>query len=481
MTKRLAAVSIAAFAGYAAVLIRNGVERFAHRLPNGRLGPSDLEGFHVARGILNLCFIIVLAAYVVWLLRSTEDSTSFRGLLKKALVFLALGFIAYPATTDIYGYLHFGAMGLRGVNPYLHAADSIPIPEMPLQSEWWQPSTYGPLTQLLFMISALPARVSPVLAVYLFKTFCLIAHVVNAFLVWRVLGEGSLRSKLTMAYLINPSLLSMHVAEAHVDVFVCSATLILIGCLLSGKYVEAVLAAWAGALTKTLPVLWLPILASFMLHRRAWKAMGWSALASLVIVGVLTATLLPTVEAWKALASPAARVMVARSIHHLLSLLLEHGLKVAPDGRAAFLSKGVLVGTGVFAAYYLWICLKPHVRRRSSESGLIADLGWVTMALFLLATPWVMPWYPSVLLPFAVLSGAPFLGLCSLVFSLSTGVIYGDGAGRNLFSMLTTVVTIAPILATLIWRRRLSETATAWLARAQGPTSTPPATDPRWS
>jgi len=321
----------------------------------------------------------------------------------------------------------------------------------------------------------------PVPAVYLFKTFCLIGHVVNGLLVWRVLGAGSLRSKLTMAYLINPTLLSMHVAEAHVDVFVCSATLILIGCLLTGKYFGAILAAWAGALTKTLPVIWLPILASFMLHRRAWKAAAGSALVSLAIIGVLTATLLPTVEAWKALFNPVSRTLAARSLHHFSSLLLEHGLKVGPDARAAILAKGVLAGTVVFAAYYLWVCLKPHVRRMSSESGLVADLGWATLALFLLATPWMMPWYPSVLLPFAVLSGAPFLGLCSLVFSLSAGVIYGDGAGRNLVSMLTTLVTIVPILATLIWRRRLSERSAAWLARAQGATSAPPATDPRWT
>jgi len=333
--------------------------------------------------------------------------------------------------------------------------------------------------QLLFMIAALPARISPLTAVYLFKLFCLIAHVVNASLVWRVLGAGSLRSKLTMAYLINPSLLSMQVAEAHVDVFVCSATLILIGCLLSGKYFEAVLAAWAGALTKTLPVLWLPILASFMVGKRAWKPLGWSGLTSVAIVGVLTATLLPTIAAWKALINPAALGLAARSIHHLSGLLLDHGLKMGADQRNAIVSKEVLVCTAVFGVYYLWICLKPHVRRMSSESGLVADLGWVTLALLLLATPWMMPWYPTVLLPIAVLSGAPFLGLCSLVFSLSMGVIYGDGAGRSMISMLTTVVTIAPILATLIWRRRLSEKATAWLARAQGPTSPPPATDPR--
>jgi alpha-1,6-mannosyltransferase len=480
--KSLVAVAIAAFAGYAAVHVWDGYSRVAHRDPSGRLGLTQLEGgIHLARGILNFCFIVVLAAYVIWLLRATEDSPSFRALLKKALVFLALSFLAVPVTTDIYLYLHYGSMALRGVSPFLTPSGSIPIPEMPMQNDWNQTSTYGPLAQLLFMIAALPARLNPVAAVALFKLFCLITHVVNAGLVWRILGAGNLRSKLTMAYLINPSLLSMHVVEAHVDVFLCSATLIMIGCLLSGRYVEAILAAWAGALTKTLPVLWLPLLASFMAGKRAWKSLAWSALASVGIVAILTVTLLPTLDAWKGLFNPAARTLVARSIHHLSSLLIEHGLKVPPDRRVAIVAQEVLVCTVAFGIFYLWVWLKPHVRRVSSEAGLVADLGWVTLALLLMATPWMMPWYPTILLPFAVLSGAPFLGLCSLVFTLSMGVVYGDGAGRSMISMLTTAVTIGPILATLIWRRRLSERATAWLARAQGPTSPPPATGPRSS
>jgi alpha-1,6-mannosyltransferase len=387
--------------------------------------------------------------------------------VKKSLGFLALSFVAYPATTDVYLYLHYGAMGIHGVNPYLTPAGAVPIPEMPLYSVWRQTSAYGPLTQLLFMISSLPARVSPLLAVYVFKLFCLAAHVVNAFLVWRVLGPGSLRSKLTMAYLINPSLLSMQVAEAHVDVFLCTAAIVMIGCLLSGKYFEAVLAVWAGALTKTLPILWLPLLVSFMGSRRSWKALGLSGLVSVAIVGILGATLLPTVQAWKGLVNPGIREMAARSIHHLSALLLDHGLKLGPDARSAIQAKGLLVGAGLFGVYYLWVWVKPHVRRMTTESMLVADLGWVTLTLLLVATPWMMPWYPTILLPLGLLSGAPFLGLCSLVFSLSMGVIYGDGAGRSMISMLTTLVTLGPILATLLWRRRLSEMAMGWLGRPQ--------------
>jgi alpha-1,6-mannosyltransferase len=335
---------------------------------------------------------------------------------------------------------------------------------MPLFSNWSLTSPYGPISQLLFMISALPAAVSPILAVYLFKIFCLAAHLLNGALVWKVLGPGSLRSKLTMAYLVSPSLLSMHVAEGHLDVFVCTTTILMIGAIRSGKLFGSAAAALAGALIKTLPILWLPLLGAAMLRRRSWKALAGSIAVSLAIAAILGATLLTSVDAWRGLANPSTRTMVARSIHHVASLVLEHGPELDPDQRAEALSQELLFCTIAFGLYYLWVALKPLVRPAYSDANLVADLGWVILLLFLVATPWVMPWYPAILLPIAILSGSPYLAACSLIYSVSTEVVYGDGAGRGMISVVTTLVTILPILAALIWHRRLSARAEAWFA-----------------
>jgi alpha-1,6-mannosyltransferase len=462
--KGLWALAVAAAAGYSAVLLRDGLSRITHRDEGGLLGPSQLDGFHVVRGLLNLCFLVAIAVYLVWLFRCKEDAPSLAALMRKAAPFVALAFVAYPATTDVYTYLHFGRMALRGVNPYLTPAGTVPIPEMPLFSNWSLTSPYGPISQLLFMISALPAAVSPILAVYLFKIFCLAAHLLNGALVWKVLGPGSLRSKLTMAYLVSPSLLSMHVAEGHLDVFVCTTTILMIGAIRSGKLFGSAAAALAGALIKTLPILWLPLLGAAMLRRRSWKALAGSIAVSLAIAAILGATLLTSVDAWRGLANPSTRTMVARSIHHVASLVLEHGPELDPDQRAEALSQELLFCTIAFGLYYLWVALKPLVRPAYSDANLVADLGWVILLLFLVATPWVMPWYPAILLPIAILSGSPYLAACSLIYSVSTEVVYGDGAGRGMISVVTTLVTILPILAALIWHRRLSARAEAWFA-----------------
>jgi alpha-1,6-mannosyltransferase len=201
-----------------------------------------------------------------------------------------------------------------------------------------------------------------------------------------------------------------------------------------------------------------------MVRRRSWKALGGAIVVSLAIAAILSATLLTTLDAWTGLVNPSTRGMVARSIHHIASLVLEHGPELDPDQRAEALSQALMFCSGAFGLFYLWVALKPYLRPIYSDANLVADLGWVILLLFLIATPWVMPWYPAILLPIAVLSGSPYLAACSLIYSLSTEVIYGDGAGRGMISVVTTLVTIVPILAALIWHRRLSARAEAWFA-----------------
>jgi len=85
--------------------------------------------------------------------------------------------------------------------------------------------------------------------------------------------------------------------------------------------------------------------------------------------------------------------------------------------------------------YYLVRLLKSYFRNNYSEITLISDIGWITLSLFLFATPWLMPWYPSILLPIAALSiNAPHFVLTSLTFALSPSIILVGGV-QNLRSL----------------------------------------------
>ncbi|HCF26443.1 MAG TPA: hypothetical protein DEV81_04360, partial [Cyanobacteria bacterium UBA11049] len=132
---------------------------------------------------------------------------------------------------------------------------------------WSQTSTYGPISLLFFRLSALAIPLSPVLGVYVFKLFCLLFHIFNTYLIWRLLNAHKYRSKVTAAYLINPLLLNEQVISAHVDVFVTTTLIIAIGCLYYKRYVAAILAIFTGFLAKTLPIIWLPLVVNFLVRR----------------------------------------------------------------------------------------------------------------------------------------------------------------------------------------------------------------------
>ena len=120
-----------------------------------------------------------------------------------------------------------------------------------------------------------------------------------------------------------------------------------------------------------------------------------------------------------------------------------------------------------FVICYFWFLLKPYLKRDYLQSDLVSDLGWVTLILFLFATPWLMSWYPSVLLPFAALGlESPVLALTSLTFSLCAGLIVGTGGRQSLISIVTTLVTLLPPIAILVSRAKLLRKLSQMISQA---------------
>ncbi|HEY9641126.1 MAG TPA: hypothetical protein V6C57_11630, partial [Coleofasciculaceae cyanobacterium] len=127
------------------------------------------------------------------------------------------------------------------------------------------------------------------------------------------------------------------------------------------------------------------------------------------------------------------------------SELWEHQFIIQQLSRITFLG---------FAIFYAWKLLQPYLKPAYSEAKLVNDLGWVTLVLLLGATPWMMSWYPSVLLPFAVLGrAAPLFSLTSLVFCLTAGTVIGAGSGDTPLSFIGTLITLAPAMGVILWRQ----------------------------
>jgi alpha-1,6-mannosyltransferase len=401
---------------------------------------------------IDIAYIGLTITYIIWLLRSRENKTlNFLKILSNVAIFLAISFIAFPRSTDIYLYLQYGLMGLNGVNPYIHSADTFASNLSPFLS-WTQTSTYGPVALLSFIVSAIPTRISPLLGIYLFKLICVGLHIINAYLIWKFLKRFHYRNRITIAYLVNPLLLAEFIVSAHVDVLIANAAILFIISLLRHHHVAGIGAIWLGLLEKTLPIIWLPLVLNFLIAKRRWKEIIASLGLSLLIIVVVWYTALPTIAAWKSLINPGVEGKTALSLHYLLNASMSF-LPIAVQTKQIILSVFKYVTYIGFVIYYGLILLKPHLTRNYSETNLVTDIGWVTLVLFLFATPWLMPWYASILLPIAALSAHSLLFvLTSLTFSLSSNFIYGGaGSGISLFSIASTITVILPPIAMLLF------------------------------
>jgi alpha-1,6-mannosyltransferase len=258
-----------------------------------------------------------------------------------------------------------------------------------------------------------------------------------------------------MAYLLNPMLLNEQIVNAHLDVLLANTLIFLIGCIYYQRYVLAILAIWVGFLVKTLPLIWFPLVFAFLCKQRRWRDLAAVSLLSLLIITVITYTFLPTVAAWKSLLNPGVTSVTARSFHYLINQCLNFFPNITFETRQSILSFHKGFSDCIWMIYYLVTLLKSYFRSNYSEINLVSDIGWITLSLFLFATPWLMPWYPSILLPIAALSiNAPHFVLTSLTFALSPSIILGAGAGTNPITILTALSTVIPPTVLLVLRRK---------------------------
>jgi alpha-1,6-mannosyltransferase len=410
------------------------------------------QSFSLIRVIINGSYLIATVTYIIWLIQKKQTSSSFLDICKYAIPFLALALIAYPYSSDIYLYLQYGAMSLHKINPYLNSSNTF-VSNLSPFLHWRQTSPYGPVSLFFLALSALAVPISPLVGVYFFKIICLCVHTLNAYLIWRLLKNSENRSLIAMAYLLNPMLLNEQIVNSHLDVLLANTLIVLIGCLYSGRYVWGILALWVGFLVKTIPIIWLPLVFAFLFKQRRWRDLAAGFLLSLLIITVITYTFLPTVAAWTSLLNFSS--VTARSFHHLINVVLNLFQNITLETRRSIASFLKGFSYCIWMIYYLVTLLRSYFRSNYSEINLVSDIGWITLSLFLFATPWLMPWHPSILLPIAALSiNAPHFVLTSLTFALSPSIILAGGGGKNPITILIILITVIPPTALLVLRRK---------------------------
>lgn len=410
----------------------------------------------------------LIGLYGVWLWRTWRtppaesalygEGLTFVALLKVSCPFLVLSFFSYPTNTDVYAYLQSGTMFLRGDNPYLAGIGSCDSPLSPL-IVWTQPSPYGPVGQLLFLGPALVVPSSVSAAVYAYKALCLGAHISNGLGVWKILSTYSRRGQVALAYLLCPFLLFEHVSQAHLDVFLVSSVIFLFGALRSRRFIVAAVSLWVGVFTKTLPLLWLPLLGLFLLRGRHWRA-AFVLLAVPCVLVLLTLVVEPTGQVFVSTLNPGVKWQSAGSWHNLVEGMVEALLGVLPSVvTPARTHRGLtLISQLVFLCVYVQIVRRAVAAKASGAAQLLEGMAWSTLLLFLVATPWYQPWYATVLLPmvaFLVLwnptQGTLTFICSSLVFAAGSASYYilAIPGSPPIFFWMVSVLTVVPAFLVL--------------------------------
>jgi alpha-1,6-mannosyltransferase len=443
-------------------LIKLGIDKFQYTLAGGKKFATFSDwSSQVAIGV---SYFLLQVLYLVWFLTSDRARLvpRFRSILGSAAPFLGIAFLSYPLGNDIYLYLHTGLMNLSNVNPFITRAKAF-ITELSPFVDWGQPSTYGPLSQLLFTASATLVEIHPFVAIYAFKLVCLGLHILNAYLIWQLLPIPG-RGTIALAYLVNPLLLMEEVGSGHIDILLSTCAIVFMGCLLRQRYVSASVALWGGFLAKTLPLLWMPLVGLLFIRQRRWWSLLGAILLSLALVAVLSLTVFPQLAAWKSLLNPGVDGQYQSSLHSLFRSWLHLYRVLSPASMNPLFDKWLLLKFTqytqiAFLMFYAWLALRACTKRFYTEQNLIEDLGWATLVLFLLATPWLMPWYACVLLAIAALiPQARLFGMTTLAFSLSSSAQYMLQGHEGLKAFLAIgLPVIVLICGALLDRLRMPE------------------------
>ncbi|MGB7895049.1 MAG: hypothetical protein WCF82_24550, partial [Microcoleus sp.] len=153
--KILYAAALAASIIFCIAMTSMGITKYYSVLQGGNnYNDFPTSGFSLIRVLINGSYLIATVTYIIWLIQKQQRSSSFLDICKYAIPFLALALIAYPHSSDIYIYLHYGAMSLHKINPYLNSSDSFVSNFSPFL-HWGQTSTYGPVSLFFFTLSAL--------------------------------------------------------------------------------------------------------------------------------------------------------------------------------------------------------------------------------------------------------------------------------------------------------------------------------------
>jgi alpha-1,6-mannosyltransferase len=369
---------------------------------------------------------------------------------------------------DIFSYILYGRISaIHHANPLVAVPSDFPNDPF-LTRVFWRDvrSVYGTVWLMLSSgLSLLAEAFGGSLLSYVlsFKLLGLAAHIVNAWLIWRILGVLSPQWRLrgTLLYAWNPLCLLEFCASGHNDAVMLSLLLVGVYCLVRQWEVAALVAFGLSISIKYVPVVLLPFYLVWIAHSARARGLDFQGIAKELAwrAGVLAAVVIAvTIPYWAGpqtvgalLFSPPAQQLnnsLLESISWPLRSLTQGLLGLSVDA-ARTLVDTTLKAAALLVFLILWL---REFRRARSLEGMLRAWGWVLLWYVLVASGWFWPWY--VTWAVAIVALLPWT-------SLTTATLLLAGGSLTLYGFLPlhaaaiygyrSVVAFGPALGYLLW------------------------------
>lgn len=217
----------------------------------------------VATLVYFLFLITAFSFFVFNLYLFYKSKVGLNYLISCTLANTAILIFAYPfLSSDLFNYLFDAKIILvYHVSPYTHKPLDFPTDEWLRFMRWTHRySPYGPLWLIGSLIPAILGFGKFILNFFAFKIFIALFHLINSFLIFKILTK--LNSKFstfcTALYAMNPLFLIEGVVNSHNDVLLATFIILSIYFLVNKKSALSYVSSIAGATIKYIPILNLP-------------------------------------------------------------------------------------------------------------------------------------------------------------------------------------------------------------------------------
>ena len=255
---------------------------------------QQLGYYHRPQATLIYLILIIFAFsfFILNLWFFYKSKVSLNYLKTSTIINTLILIFAYPfLSSDLFNYLFDAKIILNyHSSPYTHRPLDFPQDEWLRFMRWiHRYSPYGLLWLALSLIPAAAGFGKFILNFLAFKIFIALFHLLNAYLIWKILGKINTKMSTfgTAFYALNPLFLIEGAANAHNDVVLASFMLASVYFVVAGKTLWSYLLLFSGTLVKYIPILNLPWLI-WITSSKKKKSVDQLILLNLITMAVFT-------------------------------------------------------------------------------------------------------------------------------------------------------------------------------------------------